>query len=284
MTSQSKVHVYVHSTLNTNRTVSMSNVSGRVFKQERELNENIIQIELDIEPSMFSESLKTKFVDKFQRMLVEHSRQFHGLVRPRVVLVNTRIAAPRGYSTRSSVVLELIVTDRRLDAVAAAAADDDQLTPSTLNALVYDRDVDLVGEHRRIVDNSHLIRLMRRHQKVFHFSFDKIQSSVWAYFGGMMANSTSTAAQTTQPPKSSASSSYSMLDSLDVKILTVSKLTCTSDFYAAASPLANSYNCSNHGKCDFNSHRCICDRFWMPNLYLRYFDYESDLTDGNNCG
>jgi hypothetical protein len=80
------------------------------FKQEHDLNENVIQIELDIEPSMFSEYLKERFLNQFQDMLTRHREQFR-LKKPRVVLVNTRIVAPPNYSKKSSVVLELIVTD-----------------------------------------------------------------------------------------------------------------------------------------------------------------------------
>lgn len=274
--SQSTVHVYVHSTLNSNRTASASPVTSTrpTYRQEHELNENVILIELDVEPSMFSEYVKDRFLTKFQQMLDEHRRQF-GLVKPRVILLNTRIAAPLDYSTKSSVILELVVTD----VVQVSAVDFELPGVNTMGIVVNDH-VDLVGENRRIVDNSNLIRLMRRHQNVFKFSFNNL-NSVWEYLG-KATNKNNDIKQQQQQNNNDNLNYYSMLGSLDVKVLSVSKLTCTSDFYAA--PNAISYNCSNHGKCDFNSHKCICNKYWMPNLYLRYFDYESDLTNGNNCG
>lgn len=240
------------------------------YRHEHELNENIVLIELDIEPTMFSEQIKERFLTKFQLMLDQHRKQF-ALIKPRVVLVNTRIIGPVGYSKSSSVVLELIVTDVLNENVVDWA-----LQGATMNGLVVNDHVDLVGENRRVVDNSHLIRLMRRYQKAFRFSFENINiDTVWSYFG----KETSHSRHTSPPPPA-----QSILDLLEIKVLSVSKLTCTSDFYASERPDANSYNCSNHGKCDFYSHRCICNKYWMPNLYLKYIDYESDLTNGNNCG
>lgn len=253
--SQSTVHVYVHSTLNTNR-IQMG--QQRKYKQENELNENIIQIELDIEPNLFSEYLKDRFLSKFQLMLQE--QKMFKLMHPQVVLINTKIASPVGYSQKSSVILELIVTDLINEGFRSE--------PMPIqDGGVFNDEVDLIGENRKIVNNSHLIRLLRKNQKVFQFSFNNINSML-AYFKA--------------PEKIETIKHYSILDSLDIKVLTVSKLTCTDDFSPTSS--SNTYNCSNHGKCDFHSHKCICNKFWMPNLYLYYFDYESDLTNGNNCG
>ena len=38
-------------------------------------------------------------------------------------------------------------------------------------------------------------------------------------------------------------------------------------------------NCSGHGHCDHNSKHCVCEAFWMENLFKTYF------TDADsNCG
>lgn len=283
--SQSTVHVYVHSTLNSNRTSSSSksSISSSKYRQERELNENVILIELDVAPSMFTEYLKEHFLEKFQQMLDEHRKQFR-LTKPRVILLNTRIVAPLDYSTKSSVVLELIVTDIVQGESSSSSLNEFELPSVITNGVVVNDEIDLVGENRRIVDNSNLIRLMRRHQNVFRFSFNNM-NAVWKYFGKVASDSAAAKPVVTSSNNNPNNLNYySLLDSLDIKVRSVSKLTCTSDFYASATPHANSYNCSNHGKCDFNSHKCICNKYWMPNLYLKYLDYESDLTNGNNCG
>lgn len=164
--------------------------------------------------------------------------------------------------------------------------EDPELPILASNGVVFSDSIDLVGANRHIVDNSELIRLMRRHQNVFQFAFNNI-NSVWAYFGkdplGHEEDKSSASIVASLAAngntKNNNKKPYSMLDQLEIKVLTVSKLTCTGDFN-----VSHQHNCSNHGKCDFNSHKCICDKYWMPNLYLYYFNYESDLTNGNNCG
>lgn len=57
----------------------------------------------------------------------------------------------------------------------------------------------------------------------------------------------------------------------------ISQATCNTERYSRG------FNCSFHGKCDVYSHECVCDKYWMPNLYMFYFDKQHDLTNGNNC-
>ena len=42
-------------------------------------------------------------------------------------------------------------------------------------------------------------------------------------------------------------------------------------------------NCSNHGYCDQLTYKCVCDPYWMPNLYKYYLLRDLDQTYGNNC-
>ena len=71
---------------------------------------------------------------------------------------------------------------------------------------------------------------------------------------------------------------YESLELLGVKILNVIQPTSNTQKYSRG------FNCSSHGKCDAFSHKCICDKYWMPNLYMYYFENKSDLTNGSNCG
>jgi hypothetical protein len=43
-------------------------------------------------------------------------------------------------------------------------------------------------------------------------------------------------------------------------------------------------NCSSHGYCDYITYKCVCDRYWMFNLYKFYLPNNFDETYGNNCG
>ena len=43
-------------------------------------------------------------------------------------------------------------------------------------------------------------------------------------------------------------------------------------------------NCSDHGYCDTFTFKCVCDRYWMMNIYKYYLANTFDETYGNNCG
>jgi hypothetical protein len=62
-----------------------------------------------------------------------------------------------------------------------------------------------------------------------------------------------------------------------ISIIDISQATCNTERFSRG------FNCSFHGKCDAYSHECICDKYWMPNFYMYYFDKQHDLTNGNNC-
>jgi hypothetical protein len=75
-----------------------------------------------------------------------------------------------------------------------------------------------------------------------------------------------------------ATSPYESLDFLGISIHDIVQPTCNTQKYTRG------FNCSSHGKCDKFSHKCICDKYWMPNLYMYYMENKSDLTNGSNCG
>ena len=67
----------------------------------------------------------------------------------------------------------------------------------------------------------------------------------------------------------------------ELRIIDVGLLTCEVE---KNSVMVVGRSCSDHGVCDHFSGKCVCDKYWMPNLYLFYLRNEEDLTSGNNCG
>ncbi len=65
----------------------------------------------------------------------------------------------------------------------------------------------------------------------------------------------------------------------ELRIIDVSLLTCKIGNFSTVAG-----KCSKHGKCDHFTGKCVCDKYWMPNLFLYYLQNEHDLTSGNNCG
>lgn len=65
----------------------------------------------------------------------------------------------------------------------------------------------------------------------------------------------------------------------ELHIIDVSVLTCEIGNFSEVAG-----KCSEHGKCDHFTGKCVCDKYWMPNLYLYYLQNDQDLTSGNNCG
>jgi hypothetical protein len=261
--SQSIVTVYVHSFLNANLAAQQQHKSSTNklldVNSQNLINQNLIEIKLDIEPSLFSEYVKERFLTKFQMLLQEQKVEFK-LDEPNVILINSRISAD---GKKSIVVLELIVTDV-IDGHAAGI----QMSPKELLQTHHGLN-DLLGDNRKIIASSVLIKQLRRNQNLLQKSLKKVET-VLAYLKISMLN----------PPQHHDT----LLDYFDIKVLTISQVTCTNDEIGSLSSRANFYNCSNHGKCDQYSHKCICDKFWTSNFYLHYLDYESDITNGNNCG
>lgn len=258
--SQDTVHVYVHSSTSNSDANSTISLNSSLKSESPSLNDNIVQIELDIKPSLFSEYLKEQFLTKLQILLQQQVEL--KLKQPKVILVNTKIII--NSKGKSSVLLELIISDILDEKIKTADLKISQIEN------VYSEDTDLIGENRKIVKSAVLVKLLRKKQK----TFKTLLNSMHTFIQRMQATNV-----TQELP-----SRPSVLDFLDIKILSISQLTCTDDSLFIHSKHVNKYNCSNHGKCDLHSHKCICDKYWMPNLYLYYFDYESDLTNGNNCG
>lgn len=251
--SQDFVHVYVHGSANENL---------NHFENSVQMNENMVEIELDIEPSLFNENLKIEFLNKLQNFLKEN-KEFK-LIDPKLVLVNTRISVN---NRKSGVVLELVVTD---------------LTNSTIKTPTgITEDLALGEKYRKICSSQTIVRQLRKKQKSFKTLLNSIQTIIERIQSDGLKNETllNTIKQIDNPKKNKKS----IQDFLNIKILSIRQMTCFDDrlFDTEAK---NSYNCSNHGKCDMHTRKCICDKYWMPNYFRYYFDYESDITNGNNCG
>lgn len=262
--SQSSVNVYVHPFLmDENKPTNNEMIEQQKSTNDQTINKNIIEIELDLEPKRFTEYIKDQFLYKFQLLLQQHQRDFH-LEQPKVVLVNSRIASPFS-SGKSRIILEIIVTDI-IDPKNVSV----ELPVSKLEDRVYYTNMNVIGPNRRVVMAASLVPKLRKNLKSFEKMLEKLDY-VFAYLK-ISSNALKI------PNKHE-----SLLENFDVKISSINVLTCTND-EIASTQRNNYYNCSNHGKCDTYSHKCVCDKFWMFNFYSYYLDYENDITNGNNCG
>ncbi|RNA39755.1 hypothetical protein BpHYR1_012044 [Brachionus plicatilis] len=246
--SQDFVHVFVHGSTN-------ENVSAQAHNPAH-INQNMIEIELDIEPSLLSEGLKIEFLNKLQNFLLQN-KEFR-LTDPKLVLINSRLSY---LEKKSSVVLELLVTDLVNSSIPSGISDD----------LV------LGDKNRHICPSAPIVLQLRKKQKSFKNLLDSIQTIIERIQINGLKNQTLMGTIEQLDNKKSQ-----VLDFLNVKILSIRQSTCFDDRLFDQS-LNHTYSCSGHGTCDMHSRKCICNKYWMPN-YSRYFlNYESDLTDGNNC-
>ncbi len=114
-----------------------------------------------------------------------------------------------------------------------------------------------------IVNSNQIVRLLKRK------SLGKLIDATLEYVSNLPIN------ESKQFKKSTKNTD-------ELKIVDVSLLTCGKSSNYGNSSVAK--KCSEHGKCDHFSGKCVCDKFWMSNLYLYYLRNDLDLTSGNNCG
>jgi hypothetical protein len=240
--SQDVVHVYVHSHLNSSKSINSDTTD---HKNHRELvnkefiNENIVQIEVDIEPKFFTESVKNSFLNKLQILLQQSE-----LKNPKLLLVNSKVSFK---SAKSRVILEVIVCED-----SSSQHNDDTFDYEYLIKLSQDSiRADKMGATlRRVLRNKDLIKILKTNNQIY-----SVKSSINSLLN---PNSNNLA-----------------LNYLGMKITEIGLFTCE---------YSHNDTCSNHGTCDSLTGKCVCSKYWMPNLFRFYLQNESDLTNGNNCG
>jgi hypothetical protein len=241
------------------------------------LAENLVQIEIDIQPDQFNVFMRRQFLRRLEILLRQQYKTFK-LKSPRVFLINTKafLSKPSGKST---VVLEMVITDSNDMHNELDNEDDDELE---------DTNVDLAT--REIIKSDFIVRELRRKQKYLRFdlvnlSLTSINSVLKTLnLDNYNARLSAFVHQITNDTSNGGGGGLKLEDYFSLRVLGISQVTCLS---AANDPslAANvRFTCSGHGKCDVHSHKCVCNRYYMHNVYARYFNYENDLTDGNNCG
>ena len=152
------------------------------------------------------------------------------------------------------------------------------------------------AQNKQIVKSDLIVRELRRKQKYLKFniintSLNSINSMLHSLNLNPSQNSyLNSILENLKANSANAASVAKFEDFLDIKVLAVSQVTCLAEEYmkknlsriAVNSNLR--FNCSNHGTCDQYSRKCMCNKYYMSNMFMHYFNYEGDLTDGNNCG
>ncbi len=248
--SQDTVHVYVHSS-------SVSQDGRANTNQSSELSDNIVQIELDIEPKIFTESVKQEFLNKLQMFLLQAELN---LKRPTVNVINTRISTKE---EKSTVILDLLIVDRASDLSSKETIDEMSIYSKSQ---VYNQNQILVSTNENVVRSDQVITLLKKKNN-FRAYLDFVIHSIRL----------DTHLDTSASSKHKFSANELAFSEID--IIDVGQLTCN-----VHNKNSRLFNCSNHGICDSFSQKCICNKYWMPNLYMYYLRNEADLTNGNNCG
>ncbi len=104
--SQDTVYVYVHSTFSLYNNIDTANT--RESEKSSDLNliyDNLIQIELDYNPSEFSQNIKDDFLRRLEILLQQSKSNFNNL---KVILTNTRVST---FSKTSRVVVEFFACE-----------------------------------------------------------------------------------------------------------------------------------------------------------------------------
>lgn len=233
--SQDTVHVYVHSSLD-DKAISKEETNS--FANEVDLQNNLIQIELDIDPSSFTEKKKLLFLQNFREYIKEPEFK---LKNPTLIIVSTKVSTKL---KKSNVLIEFLVIEN--DFINS----NNSLITNLANEFA-------LNENQKLVNTNNLIKILRSKRE---------NPSILNLLPVPLTNN-----ETPVTP-------YESLEFLGLNILDIVQPTCNSQKYTRG------FNCSSHGKCDKFSHKCICDKYWMPNLYMYYIENKSDLTNGSNCG
>lgn len=218
------------------------------------LDDYLISVTLDVEANSFNETAKRKFLNDFEDYLRETPDIKLKLAK--VYLINQRTSIRQSGST---VVLEIIVVDQIFESQM-----NDYNRISISHSKWHDNTFQISNDNEILVKSDDLVSKLRRKQSSLTI-FDSLANFITSIYPAREILALQKQDQ-----------SYSQFN-----IISISKVICTNSHSYNNN---NSSPCSNHGKCDSYSHKCICNKYWMPNLYKYYLQSESDLTDGNNCG
>ncbi len=227
-----------------------SSLNNKPFSKEESYS---LTDEMDIQDSLIQIELDidpVSFTEIKKQKFLEKFQQYlynpeFKLKRPSFILVSTKISTKL---KKSTVLVEFLVVENELDDSNGSAYN---------TALINLTNSFVLKENQKLVKTSNLIKALRSTQE---------KPSILSLLLLPLTNN------------DIATSPYKSLDFLDIRVHDIVQPTCNTQKYTRG------FNCSSHGKCDKFSHKCICDKYWMPNLYMYYMENKSDLTNGSNCG
>lgn len=219
--------------------------------------DNLVQIELSYTPEEFTQFIENDFISRLEILLKKSDHKFNN---PKVILTNTRITS---HAKNSHVILELFVCED----LSAIFIENHR---KELNVFDFKKHADLEEDmnhwfltdtkesKQNIISSDIIVHLLKRK------SLGKLIDSTLEYIDRLPIK---------QARIFKKNPGYSELHIIDVSVLTCE----IGNFSEAAG------KCSEHGECDHFTGKCVCDKYWMPNLYLYYLQNDQDLTSGNNC-
>lgn len=258
--SQDTVDVYVHSSYITDSYDDKSQIkSSQTFHHSltelQVVYDNLIQIELDYKPEKFSQAIENNFVKHLEVLLKQSKLNFNN---PKVIHTNTRISTG---SKKSRVILEFFVCEDlplvfNEDVNIFDFGKFSELEEDSMHSAISNKNLSALKQN--VITSSKIVKLLKRK------SLGDLIDSTLEYINRLPINHENLILY---PP-----SKYS-----ELKIIDVSQLTCEVGNFTIIK------KCSQHGVCDHFTGKCVCNKYWMPNLYLYYLKNEDDLTSGNNC-
>lgn len=264
--SQDTVDVFVHSSYISKQHELTDNSAADNFKSHADLQvvyENLIQIELDYKPEQFTQLIENQFIQRLEILLKQSDFKFNN---PKVILTNTRISSG---SKSSRVVLEFFVCEdpnvnsrkeNIFDFKKYAKLEEDLGHGFLLNS-------EMEIFEQNIIDSVKIVQLLKRK------SLSELIDSTLSYVNKLPEKQAKMIQNIIKPSNMKKSRpGYS-----ELKIIDVSLLTCEIGNFSVVK------QCSSHGECDHFTGKCVCNKYWMPNLYLYYLRNEQDMTSGNNC-
>ena len=262
--SRDSVNVFVHAPYSplppplggVNTSTSLHNNSTTSLKAAKTTNtsalvaNSTLQLELAIEPALFTEAKKDEFLSQLQSHL--HRAEFN-LLHPRLVLLDTRVAFKE--SRASGVLLQLIVFEQLDDQADTYLMDTRERVYDERESWWSSTSGNGNGNGERAVAADTLARLMRA-----SVTRQQLADYVWSNVIGLDVRD-------------------------DANQLLLAYLTFADVRVVDIRPLACSDACLAHGRCDPHSHACVCDQYWTSDLYKAFVaNQQYSLSQMDNCG